>query len=134
MQKSIIVLLLLSACAATPTAVVLKDHSCTLREEPTQVLQPLGVIQFDANSDRLDYRARNALTRVASELRQQPDATVRLEGDLRRARAAKQFLVASGVTHCRLDVVSDRANDRPRPALSTALGTGPASPIQRSQR
>jgi hypothetical protein len=112
MQKSIIFSLLLSACAATPTAVVLEDHSCKLREEPTQVRQQLGVVEFDANSDRLDRRGRSALTRVASELRQQPDATVRIEGDLRRARAAKEFLVASGVTHCRLDVVSDRANDR----------------------
>ena len=68
MQESSIFSLLLGACAATPTAVVLE----------------------------------NALTRVARELRQQQEATVRIEGHLRQARAAQQFLVAKGVTHCRL--------------------------------
>src|SRR5215813_10715 len=109
MQKLIIWSFLLSACSP-PTELVVENHSLTYRAEPTLVRQQqddgakLGVVQFGYDSDRLDGRARTALARVAGELRQEPEATVRIEGNcdprgnrrynfalgLRRAQAAKR--------------------------------------------
>src|SRR5262245_11015748 len=123
--SAVLPMALLIGCAP-PTALVLEGRSWTYREEPTLVGRKLGAIQFGYDSDRLDDRSRTALAGVAGQLRKRPEATVRIEGNcdprgareynqalgLRRAQAAKRFLVASGVINSQLATVSfgaDRA-------------------------
>src|SRR5262245_25453536 len=129
MKKSIIprglLIALLAGCVPSPSLVA-EGHSYAYREEPTFVSEKLGAIHFGRDSDALDNRARSTLTRVASQIRQESESIVRIEGNcdprggrehnlelgLRRAQAARRFLVASGVTHGDLETVSfgaDRA-------------------------
>ncbi|HJZ85534.1 MAG TPA: OmpA family protein [Polyangia bacterium] len=79
-----------------------------------------GVVYFDFDQAELNLDGVLVLARVAERVKADPDARVRIEGNcdtrgtmlynlnlgLRRAEAAKRFLVALGVSAERIDTVS----------------------------
>jgi len=91
-------------------------------EEPPVVPPPPDIdpAYFDFDSHRLNPVAMEALDRAAKILRDHPDVTVIIEGHCdergpaeynvslgqRRASAARDYLIAAGVTDDRIDIVS----------------------------